>query len=219
MRRLSKSQLAVLVAASFVLASISIGLLAQVESAQTEPALPVQLAQTTAPTTQQPQKPAEASEVRPAQIDRNGVLILIRTTLLALDQANKSGNYTVLRDLSAPVFQATNTAARPGEIFAWQRNAKLDLAGVAVLDPQLNVLPQIEANGLMRMAGFFPSVPQQIKFEMLFQSVANQWKLFGLAVALGNTAPTAPGQSAPPAQNPPEDAGRNDRALVPLKKK
>ena len=54
---------------------------------------------------QQPQAP------KPAQIDRNGVLILIRTALLALDQANKTGNYTVLRDLGSPDFQV-NTAAR-----------------------------------------------------------------------------------------------------------
>ena len=49
---------------------------------------------------QQPQQQPPAP--KPAQIDRNGVLILIRETLLALDQANKTGNYTVLRDLGAP---------------------------------------------------------------------------------------------------------------------
>jgi hypothetical protein len=52
-----------------------------------------------------------------AQIDRNGVIILIRSTLLALDHANKTGNYTVLRDLGSPGFQ-TNTDARLAEIFA-----------------------------------------------------------------------------------------------------
>ena len=79
-------------------------------------------------------------------IDRNGVLILIRSALLALDQANKTGNYTVLRDLGAPGFQV-NSAARLGEIFAKLRNDNLDLSGVAVIDPQLTLLPQIEANG------------------------------------------------------------------------
>ena len=43
------------------------------------------------------------------------MLILVRTTLLALDQANKTGNYTVLRDLAAPGFQV-DTAARLAEI-------------------------------------------------------------------------------------------------------
>src|SRR5215472_16903785 len=77
----------------------------------------------------------------PAPIDRNGVLILIRSTLLALDHANKTGNYTVLRDLGAPGFQA-NTAARLAEIFASQRKDNIDLSGVVVLEPQLTVLPQ-----------------------------------------------------------------------------
>jgi hypothetical protein len=134
---------------------------------------------------------------KPANIDRNGVLMLIRSALLALDQANKTGNYTVLRDLGAPGFQAANTAARLSEIFASQRNDKLDLSGVAVIDPQLSLLPQIEANGMMRMAGIFPSVPSQVNFELLFAPVDGQWRLFGLSVNIGQSAPVAP---APPAQ-------------------
>lgn len=134
---------------------------------------------------------------KPAQIDRNGVMILIRSTLLALDQANKTGNYTVLRDLGAPGFQ-TNTAARLAEIFVKQRNDNLDLSGVAVIDPQLNLLPQIEANGLMRMAGFFPSVPSQVNFELAFAPVNGQWRLFGISVSIGQSGPAAPEPPAPP---------------------
>src|SRR5215471_369947 len=94
-------------------------------------------------------KAAEHSQApTPAPIDRNGVLILIRSTLLALDHANKSGNYTVLRDLGSPGFQV-NSDARLAEIFAAQRKDNLDLAGVAVLEPQLTLLPQIEANGML----------------------------------------------------------------------
>src|SRR5260370_31639622 len=116
---------------------------------------------------------ALAQAPKPAQIDRNGVLILIRSTLLALAHANKTGNYTVLRDIGAPGFQS-NTAARLGEIFAKLRGDNLDLSGVAVIDPQLNLLPQIEANGLMHMAGFFPSVPTQVNFDLLFAPVNGQ---------------------------------------------
>ena len=128
-------------------------------------------------------------------------MILIRSTLLALDQAHKTGNYTVLRDLGAPGFQ-TNTAARLSEIFASQRKTNLDLSGVAALEPQLTVLPQIEANNMMRMAGFFPSVPTQIKFELLYAPVNGQWRLFGLSVDLGSAAPAAPGGEAPAAPAP-----------------
>jgi hypothetical protein len=136
--------------------------------------------------------PAETPAApKPAQIDRNGVLILVRSALLALDQANKTGNYTVLRDLGAPGFQV-NTAARLAEIFAKQRNDNIDLSGVAVIEPQLNLLPQIEANGLMRMAGFFPSAPSQVNFELAFAPANGQWRLFGISVSIGQTAPTPP---------------------------
>jgi hypothetical protein len=151
--------------------------------------------------------PAAAHTPTPALIDRNGVMILIRSTLLALDQANKTGNYTVLRDLGSPGFQ-TNTAARLAEIFASQRKDNIDLSGVVVLDPQLTLLPQIEANGMMHMAGFFPSVPTQVNFEMAFAPVDRQWRLFGVSVSFGQASPTAPpaaehNEKAPQAQAAP----------------
>jgi hypothetical protein len=145
------------------------------------------------------QAETKAPPPKPAQIDRNGVLILIRSTLLALDQANKTGNYTVLRDLGAPGFQS-NTAARLAEIFASQRRDNIDLSGVAAIDPQLSLLPQIEANGMMRMGGFFPSVPTQVNFELVFAPVNGQWRLFGLSVNLGQAAPAPP---QPPAEAAP----------------
>lgn len=157
----------------------------------------------------QPAAPAPAPAPHPAQINRNGVLILIRSTLSALDQANKTGNYTVLRDLGAPGFQAANNAARLAEIFASERAQNLDLSGVLVLEPQLTLLPQVEANGMMRMAGFFPSVPAQVNFELAFMPVESRWRLFGISVNLGSSSPVAPeperqdaDQKAPPPPKP-----------------
>ena len=144
-----------------------------------------------------------AGAPKQAQIDRNGVLILVRSSLLALDHANKTGNYTVLRDLGSPQFQM-NTDARLAEIFAQQRRDNLDLSGVAALDPQLTLMPQIEPNGMMHMKGFFPSVPAQVNFELLYAPVNGQWRLFGISVGLASSAPAAPapanGKPAPGAK-------------------
>ena len=173
-------------------------------------ALAILVAGTIAAVAQQPkpapQTPQQAA--KPANIDRNGVLILIRSTLLALDQANKTGNYTVLRDIGAPGFQS-NSAARLGEIFAKLRNDNLDLSGVAVLDPQLSLLPQIEGNGLMHMTGFFPSVPSQVNFDLAFAPVNGQWRLFGISVSIGQSGPAAPEPPPPPAQKQPPANGAN----------
>ncbi|MEI9420561.1 hypothetical protein O7A70_05145 [Mesorhizobium sp. Cs1299R1N1] len=142
---------------------------------------------------------------RPASIDRNGVLILIRGTLLALDQANKTGNYTVLRDLGSPNFQA-NSAAGLGDVFANQRKQALDFGAVAVLEPQLTLLPQIEPNGMLHMAGFFPSVPMQVNFELLFEPANRQWKIYGVSVNLTSGSPQAPATPVAEQQKP-DDAG------------
>ncbi len=158
------------------------------------------------------QKAAQKTEPTPAQIDRNGVLILVRSSLLALDQANKTGNYTVLRDLGGPGFQAANTAARLAEIFAKLRNDKVDLSGVAVIDPQLSLLPQIEANGMMHMRGFFPSVPSQVNFELIYAPVEGQWRLFGISVNIGQSGPAAPQPpEAPKTAEPAMPKGKTDQ--------
>lgn len=133
---------------------------------------------------------------RPAQIDRNGLLILVKSTIIALDQANKTGNYTVLRDLAAPGFAAANNAARLAEIFANLRRDKIDLSGALVLEPQLTVMPEITTNGMLHLAGFFPSAPTQINFEFLYAAVDGQWRLFGIATNLGSTTPVAPAPAA-----------------------
>ncbi|TGR16703.1 MULTISPECIES: hypothetical protein [unclassified Mesorhizobium] len=161
----------------------------------------------------QTKKTEKGDKVRVAHaagIDRNGVLILIRGTLLALDQANKTGNYTVLRDLGSPNFQA-NSAAQLGDIFANQRKQALNFGAVAVLEPQLTLLPQIEPNGMLHMAGFFPSVPMQVNFELLFEPVNRQWNIYGVSVNLTSGAPQAPdtpaaGQPKPDEAGPPPDA-------------
>jgi hypothetical protein len=140
----------------------------------------------------------------PADIDRNGVVILVKSALIALDQANKTGNYSVLHDLGSPGLQAKNDA-QLAEIFAQQRARKLNLAGVLVLDPQLTLLPQIETNGILHMAGFFPSAPAQVNFEMLWEPVDRQWRLYGLSVDLSDGGPQAP--DAPPPERPVASAG------------
>ncbi|MGD9542444.1 MAG: hypothetical protein AB7V61_16120 [Methylocystis sp.] len=136
------------------------------------------------------EQPAKA-----APIERSGVLILVRSSLLALDHANKTGVYTVLRDLGSPQFQ-TNTAARLSEIFAGQRRDKFDLSAVAAIDPQLTSPPQIDANGMLRLVGFFPAGPQQLNFDLAFAPVDGQWRLFGISAGLGQS--TTPAKKPPP---------------------
>ncbi len=118
-------------------------------------------------------------------------LYLIRSTLLTLNDANRSGNYTVLHDLAAPGFQAKNNSADLARIFTDLRNRHFDLFAVALAAPRLSTPPHLESNGMLRLTGEFPTRPLQINFDLLFENVGGQWKLFGISVATPQ-APAAP---------------------------
>ena len=116
-------------------------------------------------------------------------LYLIRSTLLTLNDANRSGNYTVLHGLAAPGFQAKNSPADLSQIFVDLRKRHIDLFAVALLAPRLSAPPQLEKNGMLRLTGEFPTRPLLIRFDLLFQDVDKQWKLFGISVATPKATP------------------------------
>jgi hypothetical protein len=117
------------------------------------------------------------------------LLMMIKTTLIAFSQANVTGNYSVLRDLAAPTFQQTNSTARLGEIFRDERNKNLDLSPVVLLRPELLRRPSIDANGMLHVEGYFPSKPQMVHFVLVFQNVADRWRLVALGVTTFTPTP------------------------------
>jgi len=110
-------------------------------------------------------------------------IYLIRSTLLTLNDANRSGNYTVLRDLAAPGFQARNTAADLAQSFSDLRRRNFDLYGAALLAPQLTTVPALDQSGMLHFTGYVPTRPLQISFDLVFQVVEGQWRLFGISIA------------------------------------
>ena len=128
-------------------------------------------------------------------------LYLVRSTLLTLNDANLSGNYTVLRDLAAPDFQARNTAADLGQTFSDLRRRNFDLYGAALLAPQFTVVPALDQNSMLHLAGYIPTRPQQINFDLMFQVVGNRWRLYSISIVTPEAVPAQPQAQAPPARS------------------
>ena len=137
--------------------------------------------------------PAPSAQNLPVSVEQ--AFYLIRSTLLTLNDANRSGNYSVLRDLAAPDFQARNSPADLAESFSDLRRRKFDLFAVALAAPELTAAPALDGKGMLRLTGHFPTRPLQIDFDLLFQNVGTQWRLFGISVA----TPAAPAAQAQPA--------------------
>lgn len=108
--------------------------------------------------------------------------MLVHSAIAALDQANRSGNYAVLRTLAAPAFQRANDERRLAAIFADLRARRVNLAPTILYDPMLKRPAWIDEEGRLRLAGFFATAPLRIHFDLQFEHVAGQWRLFGIAI-------------------------------------
>lgn len=146
-----------------------------------------------------------------ASIDKSGIVILVKSALIALDQANKTGNYTVLRDLSSEAFQK-NTASDLAGIFAKQREDAIDMNGVIILEPTFAPQPLIDPDGKLLIEGYFPSTPLQLTFSMSFVPQDRLWKLFSIGIGFQKQSVTAPETPNVPAK----DADKKKRAEKPV---
>lgn len=108
---------------------------------------------------------------------------LVRSTLLTLNDANRSGNYTVLRDIASPAFASRNSAADLAGIFTDLRRRKFDLFAVATLAPEFEALPSVDAMRHLHLVGRFRTLPLEIAFDLQFEVIQGDWRLFAISIA------------------------------------
>lgn len=125
---------------------------------------------------------AQAQEATPSLPERDEIARLLWSTLIAVDQANRTGNYTVLRDLGAPGFRDANTAAQLAAIFQATRDAGLNLGATILREPEFIDGPRLTETGQLYLAGRFPARPVTTVFELLFEFSGGEWRLFGISI-------------------------------------
>lgn len=136
-----------------------------------------------APGQARPAAPTAAARPRPGLPSPIAILAMTRSALLAVDHANRTGNYTVLRDLAGPQFREANTAARLAQIFGPVTTQGVDLLAVAVVEPAWREAPAITPEGKLHVAGTFRMPPKAANFEILFEPVGTTWRIFAIGVA------------------------------------
>ena len=139
---------------------------------QPSPPAPVQLAPAATPTPDKPPLPSAEQ-----------LISIVRNVLLAVNDANLTGNYTVLRDLSAPDSQGLNTPERLEESFRPIRQQGTDFSIVSVATPRFAQLPAFTPQGYLRVNGEFDSSPR-ITFDIFLQHVAGRWRPYAIGVGV-----------------------------------
>ncbi|MEQ1689325.1 MAG: hypothetical protein ABL874_12200 [Sphingopyxis sp.] len=108
---------------------------------------------------------------------------MLWSTMAAIDHANQSGNYSVLRDLSAPAFQQANDAARLAQFFAGIRASRVDLSSALLIAPTYRAAPSVRVGNVLRLQGLFGLRPTAIMFDLEYQWYNGAWRLYGVAIS------------------------------------
>jgi hypothetical protein len=130
-------------------------------------------------------KPAKghAAPVTPQRVINAGELaMLIKSTIMALQHANQTGNYSVMRDLGTPVFRERFDQTRLAVIFSNLRSKGVSLSPVTMLPANLTRPPEFTQESQLHLVGNFQAPPLRIQFEMFFFEIDGIWRLDGLAV-------------------------------------
>lgn len=165
----------------------------QLRGTQTDEGWAVVDPATSLPPVAQDSAPAQPIQAPPPAV----LLMLVRTTMAALNQANFTGDYSVLRGLTTPDLQAKSSPTDLGIAFTSLREQKLDLSPVLVLAPEFTEPTIMTEEGALRLKGFFPTRPLEVQFELVFRPVDNVWRIDGLWVTTAaasvavNSAPKA----------------------------
>ncbi|MGE0697550.1 MAG: hypothetical protein AB7O57_00480 [Hyphomicrobiaceae bacterium] len=111
-------------------------------------------------------------------------LYLARSTLMALDDANRTGNYAVFRELASPSFQSTNSVERLAGIFSVHRQRDIELSVAALRPPDWSAPPSIGADRRLRLAGRYGTAAGEVDFAMVFEAAGGAWRLFEIGVGV-----------------------------------
>jgi hypothetical protein len=150
-----------------------------------------------------PPQAASTIAIAPPMPGQADIHRMIWSTMAAVDGANSSGNYTVLRETAAPGFQAANDVRKLASIFLALRNSGVDLSQTMLLSPTFLSPPRLVQPGLLQVRGNFGLRPTAVGFEMLFQWIGGKWRMLGVAISTAPMANQQAGSKATSASPPP----------------
>ncbi|MCO5730499.1 hypothetical protein [Rhizobium sp. SSA_523] len=114
-------------------------------------------------------------------------LALLRSLMAAIDQANRSGNYSGLVSLGTSRFRESVTDEQLAQMFKAMRDQKVNFLATLVTEPVMTIFSgDIAAEKAVRLTGSFPMQPLPIEFDVTYLSESGAWSLAELNVALGH---------------------------------
>jgi hypothetical protein len=155
---------------------------------------------------EKPAKPAPQAK-QELKMETAQLVGLIKSTIMALQHANQTGNYSVLRDLGTPVFRERFDQARLTAVFYNLRNRGINFTPILFLPANLTKQPEMTEGNELHVVGDFQTQPLRIQYDLLFFQIDGVWRINGMAVDVvpvqaAATAPAPVVSAQPPSGIP-----------------
>jgi hypothetical protein len=123
------------------------------------------------------------SPVRAADVpDDDDQDIMIRSTLMTFNDANVTGNYSVLIARASSQFQAQVTPEKLAAAFEGFRKNKLYIDDVVTADYDSYEKAKVDGDGVLTLAGVFKTDELTVKYNLRYVKNDSDWKLLGINV-------------------------------------
>ena len=107
--------------------------------------------------------------------------ILIKTTLMTFNDANLTGNYTVLHDKAATAFRKQLPPDKLADAFKDFRDKKVNIESIVADEIDSGGEARID-DGVLILKGRFKDDTRRIRYDLKFVREDNSWKLIGINV-------------------------------------
>ena len=115
--------------------------------------------------------------------DENTLARLVWSTMIAVDNANRTGDYSVLYALTSPGFKRANSVNSLAANFTDLRARRVDVGRAIMMSPTYYRPPSVDAGGNLRLRGGFDYRPKSVRFDLLFVQVASGgWRINAISV-------------------------------------
>ena len=125
--------------------------------------------------------PAHAQDKIPSALQQE---ILIKASLLTLNDANVTGNYTVLHAKLGKQFRDRITPDKLKQAFKSFADQKVDWDLIAARTPVATSEAKIDNRGALILRGYFDTRPSRVNYELDFMISEREWKPVMLNVKL-----------------------------------
>jgi tetratricopeptide (TPR) repeat protein len=108
--------------------------------------------------------------------------ILVKASLLTFNDANVTGNYTVLHAKLAKPFRDKFSPEQLKQTFKGFADKRIDFDLIAAKPIVPTAEAQINSNGVLMLRGYFDTTPSRVSYELDFLQSEGEWKLIDINV-------------------------------------